>query len=187
MAGPLRDSFKDARAIVQAVRDATAAAASASAPRAAARASRAEIEAALSAFVREYLRADAWRIVVPGEHTGGISHQSLLGVLASQGRDFLQSTVQLYQAVTIALRREFIGGDRVPTIEQMKRASETPLLDHIELRFSKRGNADISVTRLDAEYAARKSRLGRGAQPIGVASGELRRAFSRAAKVKWLK
>lgn len=185
MAGPLRDSFKDARAIVQAVRDATAA--SASAPRAAARASRAEIEAALSAFVREYLRADAWRIAVPGEHTGGISHQSLLGVLASQGRDFLQSTVQLYQAVTIALRREFIGGDRVPTVEQMKRAAEAPLLDHVELRFSKRGNADIATTPLTAEYAARKRRLGRGAQPIGVASGELRRAFSRNAKVKWLK
>lgn len=182
MAGPLRDAFREARSIVQSiVSDATTPASS----RAPTRATRAEIEAAIVAFVREYIRSDAWDVIVPGEHSGGISHQGLLAVLASQGRDFLQSTVQLYQTVQIALRREFLGGGVVPSVDAMKRASETPLLDHIELRLSKRGNADISVTPLTPQYAARKRRLGRGSQPIGVASGELRRAYSRSAKVKW--
>lgn len=183
MAGPLRDAFREARSIVADLAGSTATSAASS--RAPARATRAEIEAALIAFVREYIRSDAWTIIVPGEHTGGLSHQELLRVLASQGRDFLQSTVQLYQAVAIALRREFLGGGVVPTTEAMKRASETPLLDHVEMRFSKRGNADISVTTLTPKYAARKRALGRGTQPIGVASGELRRAYSRTAKVKW--
>lgn len=177
----MRDAFREARAVVEAVRGEYAAAA----PRAKARPSRAEIDAALTAFVREYVRSDAWEVIVPGTHTGGITHQALLAVLASQGRDFLQSTVQLYLAVTKALRAEFLGGDTVPSVAQMKRAAETPLLDHIELRFSKRGNADISVTPLTAAYAAEKRRRGRGAQPIGVASGELRRAYSRNAKVRW--
>jgi len=179
MAGPLRDVFKEARAVVASV------ARTGAASRAETRATRAEIEDALRAFMASHVRSDAWEVIVPGTHTGGITHQGLLAVLASQGRDFLQSTIQLYQAVQKALRAEFLGGGRIPTVTEMKRAVETPLLDHIEERFSKRGNADIKVTPLTAAYAARKRRLGRGNQPIGVASGELRRAYSRTAKVKW--
>lgn len=182
MAGPMRDAFVAARAVVDAVRKDVAAS-----PRAQARASNAEIERAINAFVRVFIRSDAWSVVVPGEHSGGISNQGLLAVLASQGRDFLQSTVQLYQAVQIALRREWMGGGVVPSEAQMKRTSEPALLDHIELRLSKRGNADIVAEPLTARYAARKRALGRGSQPIGVASGELRRALSRNAKVKWKK
>lgn len=148
-------------------------------------ATRAEIDRALTAFVREYIRTDSWEIIVPGEHTGGITHQGLFAVLASQGRDFFQSTVQLYQAVALALRRSFLDGGRVPTTAQMKAAIEEPLLDFIELRLSKRGNADVSMTPLTPQYTARKRARGQGAQPIGVASGELRRAYSRTAKVKW--
>lgn len=183
MAGPLRDAFRDASRVVQNV----VAGAQSSATSNRARVSNAEIDAAIVAFVREYVRADAWSVIVPGEHTGGISHQSLLAVLASQGRDFLQSTVQLYQAVQIALRREWMGSGRLPTVLQLKATAEPALLDHVELRFSKRGNADISVTPLTQRYAAHKRAIGRGSQPIGVASGELRRAVSRNAKVKWLK
>jgi hypothetical protein len=185
VAGPIRDSFDRARAVVEAVREATARAGPAS--RAAPVATRAQIEAAIAAFVRTYIRADAWEIIVPGEHSGGITHQGLFAVLASQGRDFFQSTIQLYQAVAIGLRREHLTDTVVPTVEKMKRTSEPLLLDHVEARMSKRGNADISVTALTARYAAEKRRRGRGMQPIGVASGELRRALSRSAKVKWKK
>lgn len=179
----MRDTFREATRIVEAVRESIAAAPA----RAAERVTNAEIERALIAFVREYVRTDAWEVIVPGDHTGGISHQGLLAVLASQGRDFLQSTVQLYQAVNVALRREYMGTGALPSLAALKRTAEPALLDHIELRLSKRGNADIRVTPLTAEYAARKRRLGRGAQPIGVASGELRRAFSRNAKIRWKK
>lgn len=178
----MRDAFVAARAVVDAVRKEAAAS-----PRAQARASNAEIERAINAFIRVFIRSDAWAVIVPGDHTGGISHQALLAVLASQGRDFLQSTVQLYQAVQIALRREWMGSGRLPSVLQLKATAEPALLDHVELRFSKRGNADISVTPLTQRYAAQKRALGRGSQPIGVASGELRRAVSRNAKVKWLK
>jgi len=139
----------------------------------------------LTAFVRECVRSDAWEILVPGQHTGGITHQGLLAVLASQGRDLLQPTVQLYLAVSVALRRVFLGGGSLPSVDAMKRASAPALLDHVELRFSKRGNADVMLEPLSAAYAARKRALGRASQPIGVASGELRRAFSRDARVVW--
>lgn len=183
MAGPMRDTFREATRIVEAVRESIAAAPA----RAVERVTNADIERALIAFVREYVRADAWEVIVPGDHTGGISHQGLLAVLASQGRDFLQSTVQLYQAVNVALRREYMGGGKLPSLDALKKIAGPALLDHIELRLSKRGNADIRTTPLTAEYAARKRRLGRGSQPIGVASGELRRAFSRNAKIRWKK
>lgn len=170
--------FDQARAVVEK----TGARSSRSAPTVA---TRAEIDRALTAFVREYIRADAWEVIVPGEHTGGITHQGLFAVLASQGRDFFQSTVQLFQAVKTALQREFFDGGRVPTVAQMKAAIEVPLLDFIELRMSKRGNADVSMEPLSAGYAALKRKRGQGAQPIGVASGELRRAYSRNAKIRW--
>lgn len=182
MAGPMRDTFRDVARVLADVSPDTGASSARARPKPP---SASEIDAVIRAFVREYIRSDAWEIIVPGEHTGGISHQGLLAVLASQGRDFLQSTVQLFQAVSIALRREFMGAQSLPTIDKLKRASEPALLDHIELRLSKRGNADIMATPLTPAYAALKRRLGRGSQPIGVASGELRRAISRNAKVRW--
>lgn len=146
---------------------------------------RAEVDRVVTAFVREYIRSTAWEVIVPGEHDGGITHQDLFGVLASQGRDFFQPTVQLFQAVQRALRDEFYGASALPSIAALKSASEPALLEHIELRLSKRGNADVMMQPLTPAYAARKRRLGRGSQPIGVASGELRRAYSRDARVVW--
>lgn len=122
---------------------------------------------------------------VPGEHKGGISHEGLIDVLASQGREFLANTVQLSLSVSAALRRRWLGASTLPTLDQLRDTAEPALLDHVERRFSP-GNGDIRVTPLTARYAARKRAQGRGSQPIGVASGELRRALSRDAYVEWL-
>lgn len=143
------------------------------------------IEAKIVAFVREVVKPGRWRVHVPGVHTGGITYEGLLEVLASQGREFLANTVQLSLAVSAALRHEWLSSDTMPTRRELEQTAEQPLLDHVEARFSP-GNGDIRVSPLTARYAARKRRLGRGGQPIGVASGELRRAVSRDAYVEWL-
>lgn len=183
MAGPMRDTIREASRIVEAVRESIAAAPA----RAVERVTNTDIERALIAFVREYVRTDAWEVIVPGDHTGGISHQGLLAVLASQGRDFLQSTVQLYQAVNVALRREYMGGGKLPSVFALKKTTEPALLDHIELRLSKRGNADIRAEPRSPEYVRQLQREGRAGQPVGVRTGELRRAFSRNARIRWKK
>lgn len=180
----MRDTFRETRSVLAAIGASVSESAS-SAPRG--RATNAEINAAIDAFVRVYVRSDAWEIVVPGNHSGGVSYQQLFAFQAAQGRDFLQSTVQLYQAVRIALAREFVGGGVVPSTDQQKKVAAVALLDHVELRLSKRGNADIKVTPLSAAYAAWKRRMGRGSYPIGVNTGETRAAFSRKAMLRWLK
>jgi len=146
-----------------------------------------DIDREIKDFMRVFVRSDAWRVVVPGIHTGGITHQGLLLVLAKQGRDFLQSTVQLYQAVDRKLRDKFIGSKRLPRLVELKRTAEEAILEHVEKRLSVVGNYDIRVTPLTREYARRKARMGRGHQPIGVASGELRAALSRNAHLVWLR
>ena len=143
------------------------------------------IEARITAFVREVVKPGRWRVHVPGTHTGGITYEGLLDVLASQGREFLANTVQLSLAVSAALRREWLGSDTMPTERELEQTAEQPLLDHVEKRFSP-GNGDIHVTPHTSRYRAQKRRAGRGGQPIGVASGELRRAVSRDAYVEWL-
>lgn len=145
---------------------------------------RAAIEAALAAFVREVIRPGAWHVRVPGTHAGGITHEHLLDVLAGQGRDFFANTVQLAQAVSTALRREWLSAGRLPSRDELRQTAEPALLDHVEKRFE-RGNGDVLMQPLTRRYAARKRALGRGSQPIGVASGELRRAVSRDAYVEW--
>lgn len=145
---------------------------------------RAAIEAALTAFVREVIRPGAWHVRVPGLHTGGIAHDQLIEVLAAQGRDFFANTVQLALAVSTALRREWLGAGRLPSRDELRQTAEPALLDHVEKRFE-RGNGDVLMQPLTRRYAARKRALGRGTQPIGVASGELRRAVSRDAYVEW--
>lgn len=147
--------------------------------------SRAELERAVLAFVREVVKPGRWRVRVPGTHSGGIDHEGLLDVLASQGREFLQNTVQLALAVSAALRRRWLGSSRMPTLEELRATAEPALLDVVEQRFSP-GNGDIRVTALTPRYAAQKRARGRGSQPVGVASGELRRAVSRDAYVEWL-
>lgn len=176
-----RDDSTSARSVVQAVLRGDA-------PPSAARAepvTRRAIEARIIAFVREVVKPGRWRVHVPGVHTGGITYEGLLDVLASQGREFLANTVQLALAVGAALRRKWLGSSTMPTLEQLRETAEPALLDHVEKRFS-RGNGDIAVTPLTLRYAALKRARGRGAQPIGVASGELRRAVSRNAYVEWL-
>ena len=176
-----RDDSTGARTIVQAlVRDSTPARPTRAEP-----VTRRAIEATIVAFTREVVKPGRWRVRVPGEHTGGISHEDLLDVLASQGREFLSNTVQLALAVSAALRRRWLGSSTMPTLEQLRETAEPALLDHVERRFE-RGNGDIAVTPLTPRYAALKRARGRGAQPIGVASGELRRAVSRDAYVEWL-
>lgn len=181
MAGPMRDTFRE---VARVLSDVSTGSRSSAASRPA-RVTNAEIDRAILAFMREYVRSDAWEIIVPGEHTGGITHAGLFAVLASQGRDFFAATIQLYQAVQRALREEFLGEGALPSVVKMKATAAPALLDHVEMRLSKRGNADIVTTPLTPAYAARKRRLGRGSQPIGVASGELRRAYSRNATLRW--
>lgn len=148
-------------------------------------ATREAIDAAIAAFVRELTRPGVWRVRVPGTHSGGITHQGLLAVLASQGRDFLQPTIQLKQEVNSALRRQWISSGRVPSRTDLKNSAAPIILEVVETRFE-RGNGDVLVEPLTPRYAVQKRRLGRGNQPIGVASGELRRAVSRDAYVEWL-
>lgn len=143
------------------------------------------IETRINAFVREVVKPGRWRVCVPGQHSGGIAYESLFDVLASQGRDFLQNTVQLALAVGIGLRRKRMRADHMPTDAELERDAEPVLLEHVEKRMTK-GNGDVRVEPLTAAYAARKRAQGRGSQPIGVASGELRRALSRDAYVEWL-
>lgn len=176
-----RDDSASARTVVQAlVRDSTPARPARSEP-----VTRRAIEAVIVAFTREVVRPGRWRVRVPGEHKGGISHEALFDVLASQGREFLANTVQLSLAVGRELRRRWLSASTLPTLEQLRDTAEPALLDHVEARLSP-GNGDIRVTPLTARYAARKRAQGRGSQPIGVASGELRRALSRDAYVEWL-
>jgi hypothetical protein len=176
-----RDDSSPARSVVREVlRDSTPARSARAEP-----VSRREIEATLVAFVREVVKPGRWRVRVPGTHSGGIDHEGLLDVLASQGREFLQNTVQLALAVSAALRRRWLGSSRMPTLEELRATAEPALLDVVEQRFSP-GNGDIRVTALTPRYAAQKRARGRGSQPVGVASGELRRAVSRDAYVEWL-
>jgi len=126
----------------------------------------------------------SYRVTVPGMHTGGISHDGLLLSLASGGRDFLASTVQLIQAVRRALTQAFTAQKILPTIKQLQDVAGTAILAHIEKRFG-RGNGDVLMEPLTPAYQMQKARKGRGMQPIGVATGELRAAFQRA-EVKWL-
>lgn len=147
--------------------------------------SRAELERAVLAFVREAVRPGRWRVRVPGRHSrGGIEYDALLDILASQGRDLLANTVQLAQAVRAALLRSVAGARRMPTLAELRAAAEPALLDHVEKRME-RGNGDVLMARLSPDYARRKRALGRGSQPITVATGETRRALSRNAYVEW--
>lgn len=182
MAGPARDMFRDVRSTIDAVRESISAPSSPAArPRPT---TNAEIEEVIRAFVSAL--PGAYRIVVPGQHSGGISHQELLGVLAKQGRDFLQSTVQLIQAVRAALRREFLGTGALPAKTRLQKVAGLAILEHVERRFEK-GNGDIRVEALSPRYRAFKVKSGRGAQPIGVFTGELRAQYSRKAKIEWLR
>lgn len=175
MAGPMRDTFRDVAKTLAGIR--AGAGGSATRPPSAA-----EIDDVIRAFIADLPRS--FSIVVPGDHSGGISYNRLLLVLAEQGRDFLQTTVQLIQAVRGALRREFAGARSLPTRGEMRRVAGPVMLEHVEKRFE-RGNGDIRVTPLTPAYRARKAAMGRGGQPIGVASGELRAAFSRRAEIRW--
>lgn len=180
----MRDTFRETRSVLATI-GATVSESASSAPRG--RATNAEINADIDAFVRVYVRSDAWEIVVPGTHSGGVTYQQIFAYQAAQGRDFLQSTVQLYQAARLALAHKFVGGGVVPTTDQKKKVAAVAMLDHVELRLSKRGNADIRVEALSPAHAALKRKLGRGAYPIGVNTGETRAVFSRKAMVRWLK
>jgi hypothetical protein len=177
-----RDDSTWPRSVVSSVvRDATSSrAAPPSAP------SRRDVESLIVAFTREVIRPGKWRVRVPGTHTGGITHEELFDVLASQGREFFSNTVQLALAVSAALRREYLSPlpAKLPTLDRLRKTAEPALLGHVERRLE-RGNGDIKPTQLTPRYAARKRALGRGSQPIGVASGELRRALSRGAYVEW--
>jgi hypothetical protein len=152
-------------------------------PSAAAKPSAAVVEAAIRRFVADLPRA--FTITVPGSHAGGISHNDLLKALAQGGRDFLAQTIQLAQAVKLALTREFMPPRTMPTTQQLQTVAAVAILDHIEKRFS-RGNGDLIMQPLTPDYRIQKARKGRSGQPIGVATGELRAAFSRSAKVRWL-
>lgn len=176
MAGPMRDVLRDVARVIGGI--------NAREPSAAKPVSRDDILREIQGFMRRLPRA--FEVLVPGNHKGGISHNDLIQILAGQGRDFLAVTVQLTQAVSLALRQEFMSGKAIPSISQMQKIAAPALLDHIETRFSKRGNADVSMQPLTAKYRAYKASKGRGGQPIGVATGELRAAFSRNAKVRWL-
>lgn len=179
----MRDTFRDVRSTIDVIRESVSASSSSPA-RASAPTTNAEIEEVIRAFVSAL--PGAYEIVVPGQHSGGISHQRLLAVLAKQGRDFLQSTVQLIQAVRLALRRAFIGTGKLPGKTQLQKVAGNAILDHVERRFEK-GNGDIRVEALTPRYRAWKVKSGRGSQPIGVLTGELRAQYSRKAKVEWLR
>lgn len=173
-AGPLNETIAETRRVLDRI---------ARLEGAAAPTSQAEVNAAIVAFVRALPRS--FTVVVPGTHDEGLTYDALIGILASQGRDFLTVTVQLTQYVRAQLTRVFARATAVPTTAQLQRAAAPAILDHIEERFSKRGNADVMMTPLSRPYAAWKARTGRGGQPIGVLTGDLRAAFSRKAQVKW--
>lgn len=174
MAGPLLETIAETRRVLDRIgRGETLTAAT----------SQAEITAAIVAFVRSLPRS--FTVVVPGDHYSELTYDELIDVLASQGRDFLAVTVQMLQYVRAQLTRLFAGSKTLPTLAQLRRAAAPAILDHIEERFSKRGNADVLMTPLTRPYAAWKARTGRGNQPIGVLTGALRAAFSRKARVKW--
>lgn len=151
--------------------------------RSAGKTSPAAIEAAIRQFVAKL--PTAFEITVPGMHSGGISHAELLRILAESGRDFLAQTIQLSQAVKLSLMRAFASSNTMPTLSQLQNTASVAILDHVEKRFN-RGNGDVIMQPLTADYRTQKARKGRAAQPIGVATGELRAAFSRSAKVRWL-
>jgi hypothetical protein len=178
-AGPLNETIAETRRIIDRIAQQYSRANVGSS----AQVSAAQINAAIVAFVRALPRS--FSIVVPGTHDDGLTYDALIGILASQGRDFLLVTVQLTQYVRAQLTRVFAGSKTLPTLAQLRRAAAPAILDHIEERFSKRGNADVLMTPLSRPYAAWKARTGRGGQPIGVLTGDLRAAFSRKAQVKW--
>jgi hypothetical protein len=120
---------------------------------------RREIEARITAFVREVVKPGRWRVHVPGTHTGGITYELLLDVLASQGREFLSNTVQLSLAVSAALRREWLGSDTMPTERELEQTAEQPLLDHVEKRFSP-GNGIFRSPRSRLAIARRSAGWG---------------------------
>jgi hypothetical protein len=176
-AGPLSETIAETRRVIDRIARTELAGAVAAPP------SSAEITAVIVAFLRKLPRS--FTVVVPGTHDDGLTYDALIAILASQGRDFLAETVQLTQAVRAALQRVFSRATTLPSVAQLRRAAEPAILDHIEMRFSKRGNADVMMAPLSRPYAAWKARTGRGGQPIGVLTGDLRAAFSRKAKVKW--
>ena len=176
MAGPLNETIAETRRVI----DRIARLETARGPKAP---SSAEITAAIVAFVRALPRS--FDVIVPGTHDDGLSYDALIAILAAQGRDFLLVTVQLTQAVRAVLQRVFAGVQVLPTLAQLRRAAAPAILDHIEERFSKRGNADVLMAPLSRPYARWKAATGRGNQPIGVLTGDLRAAFSRKAKIKW--
>lgn len=176
-----RDDSTSARSVIQsALRSDSTPSGAAAEP-----VTRRAIEARIIAFVRDVIKQKRWRVRVPGTHSGGITHEKLADVLASQGREFFANTVQLSLAVSAALRREWLGSRKMPTTRELERSAEQPLLDVVEARLSP-GNGDIRVAPLDPRYEKHKRALGRGGQPIGVSSGEFRRAVSRDAYVEWL-
>ncbi len=171
----LRDVFRDAQAVVDAV----------SAAGATARPARPPTQAAIDATIATFTRTWRWRVQVPGTHPSGVTFEQLLTYLEGAGFDFLTETVQLRQAVGRALRGVFRGAPAIPTRSQMQGAAEAPLLEHLERRFEK-GNGDVSMPRLQPSTLRAKARKGRAGYPIGVNTGALRAQFSRAATIVWL-
>jgi len=178
----MRDTFSETRSVL-----ATIGGILSSDPPRAERVTNAQINADIDGFVRDYVRSDAWEIVVPGNHSGGISFQRLLAIQAAAGRDLFQSTIQLFQATRKALVREFAGTGARPSIAALKKSAAPAILEHVEQRLSRRGNADVLFEPLKRETLLRKQRAGRGSYPILVNTGETRAAFSRKAQVRWLK
>jgi hypothetical protein len=137
----------------------------------------ADIEAVdATAEAGAFARRATWELRIAGTHApSGLSNQELLGIRASEGRDFAADTIALREHALDAVRTATATGwdDDMAT-----RAFADAVLVWI-LRRVDEGGVDVDLTALAPSTVAYKAKHGLDPR-VGIATGAWRRALARA-------
>lgn len=129
------------------------------------------LKRALGEYFKTFARTLGYEIVVPGTHTGGITHQALFDLLAARGWDYGAATRRLRDHVRVTLLSEFSDEPVVPLAFEVESVAAGAILEFVAARLDRR-ITDIDRPALSPQYArAKRKRFGTGR--AGSASGEL--------------
>lgn len=134
------------------------------------------------AALRSFAQTLQFALRVRGRHSGGVSYEQLLGILAAQGRDFAADSPKLREHVAKGLVEEFGADKRMPAREQLRQIAGALILEWILNRLE-RSLRDVPIRPNDGAYRAWKRRNARYSAP-GMRSGELRNAIRDSGRIK---
>lgn len=115
-----------------------------------------------------YAKGLEFELLLSGTHYTGVTNQSLLGILASQGRDFAADTPELRAHVRTSLLDAFKG--QLWDDDTAGEVAQDAIKDWIIQRIENQGD-DITLTPLSPDYAAEKAARGYDSR-IGVRKGK---------------